>query len=78
MLINRLVGAEIRLVSISTYRRLGPDAILANLAERLREEGRTPYVIPVGGSKYGHLPPDQRFRFANPLTLQRSWQLGLH
>jgi L-cysteate sulfo-lyase len=46
VLLDRLYGAEI------TVHQRGSDmkAIAAELAERLRGEGRKPYVIPVGGS----------------------------
>lgn len=46
VLLNRLYGAEI------TVHERGSDmkALASALADRLRGEGRTPYIIPVGGS----------------------------
>ena len=50
LLINRLLRADIRLVSPSTYARVGSVALTEQLAEQLRSQGRRPYVIPVGRS----------------------------
>eukprot|EP01034_Spumella_vulgaris_P030860 gene30859-38142_t len=50
LLFDRLVGANIVLIEPSSYARLGSDAVCQQYAEQLREEGRNPYVIPVGGS----------------------------
>jgi D-cysteine desulfhydrase family pyridoxal phosphate-dependent enzyme len=50
LLLDRLVGSDIRLVSPGTYGRVGSVALTQQLAEQLRSEGRNPYVIPVGGS----------------------------
>jgi D-cysteine desulfhydrase family pyridoxal phosphate-dependent enzyme len=46
LLLDRLTGAEIRRVAASTQ----VDEEMARIAEELRDKGRTPYVIPVGGS----------------------------
>jgi D-cysteine desulfhydrase len=50
LLFNRLVGADIRLITPSAYAQVGSDRVCAQLAEELRDEGRNPYVIPLGGS----------------------------
>ncbi|MRG92425.1 pyridoxal-phosphate dependent enzyme [Polyangium spumosum] len=48
VLIDRLAGAEIRLISPEQYR--DRERILDAAAEELRREGHKPYVIPEGGS----------------------------
>ena len=49
VLLDRLVDAEIRLVTAEQYRRrIGP--IMEQVAEELRRAGRRPYIIPEGGS----------------------------
>jgi len=48
VLIDRLVGAELRLISAASYERR--DALMDALAARLRQQGARPYVIPEGGS----------------------------
>ncbi|MDI3290237.1 pyridoxal-phosphate dependent enzyme [Polyangium sp. 15x6] len=48
VLIDRLAGAEIRLITPEQYR--DRDRILDEAAEELRSEGQKPYVIPEGGS----------------------------
>lgn len=50
LLFNRMVGADIRLITPSNYAQVGSERVCAQLAEELREEGRNPYVIPLGGS----------------------------
>eukprot|EP00600_Ochromonadales_sp_CCMP1393_P009507 CAMPEP_0174972468 /NCGR_PEP_ID=MMETSP0004_2-20121128/10648_1 /TAXON_ID=420556 /ORGANISM="Ochromonas sp., Strain CCMP1393" /LENGTH=439 /DNA_ID=CAMNT_0016222699 /DNA_START=21 /DNA_END=1340 /DNA_ORIENTATION=- len=50
LLWNRMIGADIRLVSPATYAMVGSDALCEQLADQLQAEGRHPYVIPVGGS----------------------------
>jgi D-cysteine desulfhydrase len=50
LLFNRLVGSEIHTVSASTYAQLGSDNLAEMLSEQLKEQGKHPYVIPVGGS----------------------------
>ena len=49
-MLDRLVDAKIKTVTISQYAQYGSSRILESLAEQLRHEGRNPYVIPVGGS----------------------------
>uniref|UniRef100_A0A1D1Y470 D-cysteine desulfhydrase n=1 Tax=Anthurium amnicola TaxID=1678845 RepID=A0A1D1Y470_9ARAE len=50
LLVERLVGAHVELISREEYAEIG-SMVLANLLkERLVKEGRRPYVIPVGGS----------------------------
>lgn len=48
LLIDRLVGAELKLITPEQYRLR--DVIMEEHAEALRAAGRRPYVIPEGGS----------------------------
>ncbi len=48
VLVDRLVGAEIRLITPATYR--DRNAVMASAAAELRAAGKRPYVIPEGGS----------------------------
>jgi len=48
LLLDRLAGAELRLITPEQYR--GRDGLLAPVAEELAGQGRRPYVIPEGGS----------------------------
>lgn len=50
LLVERLVGAHIELVSKEEYAKTGSVALADLLKKRLLKEGRKPYVIPVGGS----------------------------
>ncbi|KAL6615508.1 hypothetical protein ACP70R_037778 [Stipagrostis hirtigluma subsp. patula] len=50
LLVERMVGAHIDLVSEEEYRRIGSVALADLLRKRLLEEGRKPYVIPADGS----------------------------
>uniref|UniRef100_A0A0E0CS38 D-cysteine desulfhydrase n=1 Tax=Oryza meridionalis TaxID=40149 RepID=A0A0E0CS38_9ORYZ len=50
LLVERLVGAHIDLVSKEEYGKIGSVALADLLKKKLLEEGRKPYVIPVGGS----------------------------
>lgn len=50
LLVERLIGAQIELVSKEEYAKLGSVTLTNLLKERLLKEGRRPYVIPVGGS----------------------------
>ncbi|KAH9610038.1 hypothetical protein KSS87_012258 [Heliosperma pusillum] len=50
LLVERLVGAHVELVSKEEYANIGSVAQTNLLKERLIKEGRRPYVIPVGGS----------------------------
>uniref|UniRef100_A0A803N899 D-cysteine desulfhydrase n=1 Tax=Chenopodium quinoa TaxID=63459 RepID=A0A803N899_CHEQI len=50
LLVERLVGAHVELVSKEEYAKIGSVALTNLLKERLISEGRKPYVIPVGGS----------------------------
>ena len=66
LLLDRLVGADIRLVSPGTYARLGSAALTEQLATQLRAAGRRPLVIPVGGSNakgaFGYLDAVEEVR----------------
>ena len=48
VLLDRMVGAEIRLISAAEYQER--DALMARAADALRAQGKTPYVIAEGGS----------------------------
>eukprot|EP01039_Chlorochromonas_danica_P001186 gene1186-1296_t len=50
LLFDRMVDSNIFTVSASNYHRIGSLSLCHSLENRLREEGRNPYVIPVGGS----------------------------
>jgi len=50
LLVERLVGAHIDLVSKEEYGKIGSVALADLLKKKLSKEGRKPYVIPVGGS----------------------------
>nr|XP_051192581.1 putative D-cysteine desulfhydrase 1, mitochondrial isoform X2 [Lolium perenne] len=50
LLVARVLGAHIDLVSEEEYGKIGSVALADLLKKRLMEEGRKPYVIPVGGS----------------------------
>jgi D-cysteine desulfhydrase len=48
LFLDRLVGAEVRLITPAQYRER--NALMQSVAEQLRERGERPYVIPEGGS----------------------------
>ncbi|GAQ78288.1 hypothetical protein KFL_000100530 [Klebsormidium nitens] len=50
LLVERMVGAHIDLVTKEEYVRHGSMALGKQLMERLQAQGRKPYLIPVGGS----------------------------
>ncbi|XP_015883811.3 bifunctional D-cysteine desulfhydrase/1-aminocyclopropane-1-carboxylate deaminase, mitochondrial [Ziziphus jujuba] len=50
LLVERLVGAHVELISKEEYGKIGSVALTNHLKEKLLNEGRKPYVIPVGGS----------------------------
>ncbi|KAL8456352.1 hypothetical protein ACS0TY_034535 [Phlomoides rotata] len=50
LLVERLVGAHVELVSKEEYTSIGSVALTDMLKEKLLSEGRKPYVIPLGGS----------------------------
>lgn len=50
LLVSRLVGATIHLVTKEEYARHGQAALGEAVCARLRAAGRRPYLIPVGGS----------------------------
>ncbi|KAL9683245.1 hypothetical protein QQ045_015064 [Rhodiola kirilowii] len=50
LLVERLVGAHVDLVSKEEYAKIGSVALTEMLNKKLLQEGRKPYVIPVGGS----------------------------
>ncbi|QHO23930.1 hypothetical protein HN51_047577 [Arachis hypogaea] len=50
LLVERLVGAHVELISKEEYGRIGSVTLTNVLKEKLIKEGRKPYIIPVGGS----------------------------
>lgn len=50
LLVERLIGSTIHLVSKEEYTRVGQAKLGADLLEKLRSQGLNPYLIPVGGS----------------------------
>eukprot|EP01036_Dinobryon_divergens_P040977 gene40977-54270_t len=50
LLLDRMVGAHISLVSPGTYAQIGQHGLILQKANELRSQGRNPYIIPVGGS----------------------------
>ena len=50
LLVERLLGAHIHLVTKEEYTRVGQAGLGEGLADRLRLQGKNPYLIPVGGS----------------------------
>ncbi|XP_062115246.1 putative D-cysteine desulfhydrase 1, mitochondrial [Humulus lupulus] len=50
LLVERLVGAHVELISETEYANIGSVALTNHLKEKLISEGRRPYVIPLGGS----------------------------
>lgn len=50
LLVERLVGAHVELVSKEEYAKIGSMNLAELLKKRLISEGKKPYVIPVGGS----------------------------
>ena len=66
LLLDRMMGADIRLVSPGTYARIGSAGLTDQLCKQLRNEGRNPLVIPVGGSNalgaFGYLEAVQEIQ----------------
>jgi D-cysteine desulfhydrase len=50
LLVERMVGAHVSLVSKEEYVKYGSVMLGNLLADKLKSQGRKPYVIPVGGS----------------------------
>jgi D-cysteine desulfhydrase len=50
LLVERLIGAKLHLVTKEEYSQFGQATLGANLLTQLRSQGRNPYLIPVGGS----------------------------
>ncbi|WCJ42320.1 D-cysteine desulfhydrase [Euphorbia peplus] len=50
LLVERLIGANVQLISKEEYAQTGSETLTNILKEKLVKEGRKPYVIPVGGS----------------------------
>lgn len=59
LLVERLAGAHLHMVTKEEYTRVGSAALVAQLAASLEAKGARPYPIPVGGSSplgvWGHL-----------------------
>lgn len=50
LLLHWQVGAHIHTVTKEEYTKVGSEALLQQLADQLRHQGKKPYCIPVGGS----------------------------
>jgi D-cysteine desulfhydrase len=50
ILLDRLAGAQIWLATKREWRNHGSDALVNAIVEDLRQEGKNPYPIPVGGT----------------------------
>ena len=50
LLLDRMVGAHLILLSREEYAKYGSEAMIAKTCERLKQQKRKPYAIPVGGS----------------------------
>eukprot|EP00898_Chlorokybus_atmophyticus_P002046 jgi/Chlat1/2842/Chrsp194S00204 len=50
LLVERMAGAHIHLITKEEYSQYGSPALLEALAKQLHAQGKKPYVIPVGGS----------------------------
>ncbi|KAF9624708.1 hypothetical protein IFM89_013246 [Coptis chinensis] len=50
LLIERLVGAHVEVVSWEAFAKYGSSGLLNSLKKQLEKNGRRPYIIPVGGS----------------------------
>ncbi|GIL44459.1 hypothetical protein Vafri_1914 [Volvox africanus] len=50
LLVERMAGAQLHLVTKEEYGTVGSGALLEQLRLELEAEGRKPYIIPVGGS----------------------------
>eukprot|EP01062_Namystynia_karyoxenos_P067071 TRINITY_DN60971_c0_g1_i1.p2 TRINITY_DN60971_c0_g1~~TRINITY_DN60971_c0_g1_i1.p2 ORF type:complete len:394 (+),score=132.74 TRINITY_DN60971_c0_g1_i1:72-1184(+) len=67
LMVGRLCGAELHVVSRETYRRLGGfGPLLEHFAAELRSQGSRPYVVPLGGSNglgtWGYLQAIEELR----------------
>lgn len=49
---DMMMNAQLHLVSVAEYNRVGSPQLLSDLGKRLEQEGKKPYLIPVGGSKF--------------------------
>ncbi|KAI5382419.1 hypothetical protein KIW84_070011, partial [Lathyrus oleraceus] len=50
LLVERLIGAQLHLISKEEYSQIGSVTLANLLKQKLINQGRNPYVIPVGGS----------------------------
>eukprot|EP00241_Pyramimonas_parkeae_P002086 CAMPEP_0114251124 /NCGR_PEP_ID=MMETSP0058-20121206/15096_1 /TAXON_ID=36894 /ORGANISM="Pyramimonas parkeae, CCMP726" /LENGTH=431 /DNA_ID=CAMNT_0001364891 /DNA_START=225 /DNA_END=1517 /DNA_ORIENTATION=- len=50
LLVERMVGAHLEMVTTQEYVALGSETLGQSLKARLEKQGRKPYLIPVGGS----------------------------
>ncbi|KAG2486910.1 hypothetical protein HYH03_014409 [Edaphochlamys debaryana] len=50
LLVERMAGATVHMVTKEEYAQYGSEALLERLRAELEAQGRKPYVIPVGGS----------------------------
>jgi D-cysteine desulfhydrase family pyridoxal phosphate-dependent enzyme len=53
LLLDRIFGAEVRLVELDEGDEIDTDALFQRIAEEEQQRGNNPYIIPIGGSKTG-------------------------
>ncbi|MFC2165701.1 D-cysteine desulfhydrase family protein [Acidobacteriota bacterium] len=53
LLLDRIFGADVRIVELDKGAEADPEAIFQSIAEEEKQRGHTPYIIPVGGSSTG-------------------------
>ncbi|MBI4700653.1 MAG: pyridoxal-phosphate dependent enzyme [Deltaproteobacteria bacterium] len=82
VLLDRLVGAELRLITAASYGRR--DELMARLAAQMRALGARPYVVPEGGSNglgalgYVHAMAELRRQLDLGLAGGRPFDLVVH
>ena len=50
LMFDRMVGATIKTVTSSVYAQCGADNLVQQMVAQLKEDGRKPYAVPLGGS----------------------------
>ena len=50
LMFDRMVGATIKTVTSSVYAQCGADNLVQQLTKQLKEQGKNPYAVPLGGS----------------------------
>jgi D-cysteine desulfhydrase family pyridoxal phosphate-dependent enzyme len=64
--LDMMMNAQLHLVSVAEYKRVGSAQLLSDLGKRLEQEGKKPYLIPVGGSNeigaWGYMQATEELR----------------